>query len=213
MALFKARTNVRSLAELAKEIGKRWSEADQHNGRAEHARIEAGRLLIEAREQVDAAHRAHGSRSMWAAWCEVHVPGRSLRDIRRVMKMAGAADPAAAHEAEKAANRASKQRTSDVRSTTASTLTQASAAKDPTVSSAAPAAGPGEASASAQGTQAGPTLVPQDTRSAAGLALDAMAIIQGMSAEEFAEFDVTYQEHRAERLAAASEAEADKKTA
>jgi len=63
---------------------------------ANRHRIIAGRELIEARKLVPAG--------TWNAWCKANIK-RSRQDIARVMKLADAEDPAAAHEAVNAARR------------------------------------------------------------------------------------------------------------
>jgi hypothetical protein len=116
------------LDRLRDEIAAGFKEVDQHEGRAEAARIAVGRKLIEARALVDAGHRHSGGAFVptWTAWCGENVPGRSLRDIRKVMKLARADDPAAAHEAEKAGtrDRVAKHRAYNARSVAASASPQ-----------------------------------------------------------------------------------------
>jgi len=45
----------------------------------------------------------------WEAWCEAHI-NRGLRDIRKLLKMAMAHDPEAAHGAEKAGTKAARRK-------------------------------------------------------------------------------------------------------
>src|SRR5438552_355366 len=66
-------------------------------------RLKAGRELIAARRRVDAGETSLS----WSSWCVRYI-NRSDRDIRRLMAMAGADDPAQAREDEKARNRAGK---------------------------------------------------------------------------------------------------------
>lgn len=76
---------------------------------ASNARIEAGKRLIEARAKVP--------EGKWLAWCKANVTQRKKADIAKVMKLAGAADPAAALEEERRAarERMSMSRTKNVR--------------------------------------------------------------------------------------------------
>src|SRR2546423_12507833 len=66
-------------------------------------RLKAGRELIAARRRVDAGE----SSLSWSSWCARYI-NRSDRDIRRLMALASADDPAEAREDEKARNRAAK---------------------------------------------------------------------------------------------------------
>jgi hypothetical protein len=58
------------------------AKADEH-------RLSAGMLLIEARRRVDAGEAGD---VRWENWCAANIK-RSSRDIRRVMRLAGASDP------------------------------------------------------------------------------------------------------------------------
>lgn len=69
--------------------------------KADDYRISAGQLLIEARTRVE---KGEAGLVTWTGWCGENVK-RSSRDIRRVMQLAGAPDPAAAYEAETASRR------------------------------------------------------------------------------------------------------------
>lgn len=66
-------------------------------------RLRAGRELIAARRRVEAGE----TNLSWSDWCAQYIE-RSDRDIRRLMALAGAADPARAREDEKARNRAAR---------------------------------------------------------------------------------------------------------
>jgi hypothetical protein len=70
-------------------------------------RIEAGKLLIEARKHV--------AEGMWEAWCKANITQRTQRDIRKVMKLAGADDPVAAAvtEREKVRNQVARSRAAE----------------------------------------------------------------------------------------------------
>jgi Protein of unknown function (DUF3102) len=89
--------NEPTLADRAAEINRLYEGVDRADGAAKRKRIEVGNALIEARKHVPAGE--------WNAWCKTNIP-RSRQDIARVMKMAGAEDPDAAHESENAARRA-----------------------------------------------------------------------------------------------------------
>lgn len=66
--------------------------ASKSSKKTEQHRLEAGRLLIEARQYVPS--------TKWQAWCKKWVK-RSLGDIRKLMKMASSNDPEAALAAER----------------------------------------------------------------------------------------------------------------
>lgn len=68
-------------------------------------RLRAGIELKMARDEVAASGWNRG----WEAWCADNIH-RSMRDIRRLMKIAGADDPEAAAEAERSNNQAAQQR-------------------------------------------------------------------------------------------------------
>jgi hypothetical protein len=99
-----AATNEPTLADRAATINRLYGNFDKASATLESdrikvrsARIEVGRALIDAREHVPAGE--------WNAWCKANIK-RSRMDISRVMKIAGAEDPNAAHEAVNAARRA-----------------------------------------------------------------------------------------------------------
>ncbi len=87
---------------LAAEIRQCFDSADQ----ADHFRIVAGRKLIEARRRVEAGE---AGATTWSAWVAEHVQ-RSERDVRKVMSLARAPDPAAALKKERASARAGMAR-------------------------------------------------------------------------------------------------------
>jgi hypothetical protein len=68
---------------------------DRAAGEVRTHRIKAGELLIEASKHVPAGE--------WGRWCNANVK-RSERDIRKVMKIAGTADPEAALREERKRN-------------------------------------------------------------------------------------------------------------
>jgi hypothetical protein len=69
--------------------------------KSEDQRLTAARLLAEARGRVDAGEAGEIG---WQAWCKEHVQ-RSQRDVRRLLTLAAAPDPAEALEAERKATR------------------------------------------------------------------------------------------------------------
>jgi hypothetical protein len=85
-----------TLDERAAEINRLFDRADQADIRANHQRLAAGAELIAAKALV-----RHGE---WQAWCKANIQ-RSAGDIRKVMHMAGAEDPMAELEAERARTR------------------------------------------------------------------------------------------------------------
>ena len=82
-----------SLDQRAASINRHLNSIARAEDRAESLRYSAGRELIEAREHV-----APGE---WLAWCKANIK-RSFRDVQRLMKIAGADDPDAALEQDRA---------------------------------------------------------------------------------------------------------------
>jgi hypothetical protein len=82
-----------SLDQRATSINRHLALADKAEGSAKSHRISAGRELIAAREHV--------SPGEWIAWCKANIK-RSYRDIKRLTKIAGADDPEAALEQDRA---------------------------------------------------------------------------------------------------------------
>jgi hypothetical protein len=87
----------------AKRAREYLQNAEKADAEADDNRIKAGRELIAARRRVDAGE----TDLTWSRWCAQYIE-RSDRDIRRLMALAGAGDPAQAREDEKARNRAAK---------------------------------------------------------------------------------------------------------
>src|SRR6266699_319549 len=81
-----AHTNTPALSDLAAEINAALNQADS-------SRLQAGRLLLQAREIFDASKVQGDS---WRGWCATNIPARSYRDIKRVMALARSSDPTAA---------------------------------------------------------------------------------------------------------------------
>jgi len=102
-------SNAATLSQVAEQINLLFTEYNQLKEQERDRRVEAGvqlknrRIavglkLIEARVRVDASGMA------WQEWCAANI-FRSQGDIRKVMKIAGADDPEAAAEAERASTR------------------------------------------------------------------------------------------------------------
>src|SRR5438270_7731180 len=81
-----------ALIDLAKRINDGFNAVDSK-------RVEVGRLLLQAREIIDAERSSHGGPT-WEQWCAKNVE-RSQPDIRKVIALAGDANAAAAQEAER----------------------------------------------------------------------------------------------------------------
>jgi hypothetical protein len=94
-----------TLPVVAGKINAFLDKADQASKKFSEYRISAGRLLIEARQRVDAGEA--GDTVTWTQWLSDNVD-RSERDCRRVMRLAGADDPHAALAKEREANRAQR---------------------------------------------------------------------------------------------------------
>jgi Protein of unknown function (DUF3102) len=88
-------------ASLIEAINHSFANVDRLTTDAKQYRIAAGKALIEASQHVPAGE--------WGKWCKANIR-RSERDIRKVMKMAGAADPNAAAEDERKRNREDQAR-------------------------------------------------------------------------------------------------------
>jgi hypothetical protein len=83
-----------SLESTAIQINRYIGLALRADANADSYRLSAGRELIRVRPKVEAA--GHG----WEAWCAENIR-RSMRDIRKLMRMAGANDPETALEDER----------------------------------------------------------------------------------------------------------------
>src|SRR5437879_8959378 len=101
--------NALSLDDRVTALRKALAEVDKRDQHANDARLDAGRCLILVREDINALYQAN-RRVSWQAWCRENIPDRSDRDIRRLIKMANAADPEAARETEKTEARERMQR-------------------------------------------------------------------------------------------------------
>src|SRR5579859_75195 len=77
-------------------INARFEKIERHEAEARDHRIAVGKDLIGARRRVDAGEAGDIT---WEAWCSSKIK-RSLRDIRKVMRIAGSSDPEADLDAE-----------------------------------------------------------------------------------------------------------------
>lgn len=97
-------------ASLVEAINHSFENVDRLTKDAKQYRIAAGKALMEASKHVPAGE--------WGRWCKANVK-RSERDIRKVMKIAGAGDPQAAVDVEREQNREARAerrgRSSDAR--------------------------------------------------------------------------------------------------
>lgn len=98
--------SLKSLPVLLNEYHKQFTIAQESEGRAHSARIRAGQLLLEMRARVEAGEA--GNVSWWEWYRDNSV--RSRKDAEKVMALARADDPEAAHEEAKAANRQEQAR-------------------------------------------------------------------------------------------------------
>jgi len=89
---------------LAHEIVASFDKARQYASNADDFRLRAGLQLIEARQRVERGEAGPGV--LWTHWCVANI-NRTERDIQKVMKLAGAGDPHAALERDRAAARIS----------------------------------------------------------------------------------------------------------
>jgi hypothetical protein len=89
-----------------KEAAEYRATAIETDAKAENHRVAAGKLLLIARERIG----AKGSNIKWLDWCKENIK-RSDRDIRRLLKIAMADNPAEALEADKAKAREGMRRT------------------------------------------------------------------------------------------------------
>jgi hypothetical protein len=88
-----------TLDEMVSEIHRQFDEAMRCEKKAYSARIYTGQLLLELRARIEAGEA--GDNINWWEWHEAKFV-RSRRDAEKVMALAKADDPEAAHEQEKA---------------------------------------------------------------------------------------------------------------
>jgi hypothetical protein len=94
------------LHDTANQINALLTSADEAERQCEDFRLRAGRLLLEAKKLVDAGDPAANGMK-WENWCRKVITNprttkpRSQADIRKMMALARAADPAAARAQEK----------------------------------------------------------------------------------------------------------------
>jgi hypothetical protein len=87
------------LAARAAQINRHLDLLTKAEGNAGRHRLRAGQHLVEARKHVPPGE--------WIVWCNANIK-RGQRDIQRLMKIAGADDPDAALDQERATNRAAQ---------------------------------------------------------------------------------------------------------
>jgi hypothetical protein len=85
-----------TIKDLAKEIDRLFSVVQDSERRAERARMQAGRLLLELRARIEAGEA--GAVTWWRWYCD-HI-AHSHRDAEKVMALARAQDPEAAYQEE-----------------------------------------------------------------------------------------------------------------
>jgi hypothetical protein len=89
------------LPTVAEKINALFDRAAKADGKAETYRISAGQELAKARDRVEAGEAGEIT---WTSWCADNIR-RSEGDIRKVLAIANAADPAKALAAERQRNR------------------------------------------------------------------------------------------------------------
>lgn len=93
--IFKMRDG--SIKEMVDEIHKQFAAALDAGKKAERARIRTGQLLISLRKRIEAGEI--GENVNWWKWYDENF-ARSKKDAMKVMKLARAEDPEAAHDEE-----------------------------------------------------------------------------------------------------------------
>ncbi len=78
--------------------------------KSDDQRLSAALLLLQAKTRIENGETFDGGLTEWRGYCSIYLPDRSARDIRRLLKIAGADDPEAAIDAERAARRESDAR-------------------------------------------------------------------------------------------------------
>jgi hypothetical protein len=101
-----------TLDELAKDIRSTLERAEKNDEKARNLRITAGQMLLAAKERVQSGEATDtvGARISWKDWVDRFIK-RSERDVRRLIAIAKAPDPAAAAEEERRKAREGMQRT------------------------------------------------------------------------------------------------------
>jgi len=89
----------KTIEQMVDQIHREFATAASDTKRADRARLRAGRLLIELRGRIEAGEVGQGVK--WWKWHKENI-ARSKRDSMKVMRLASAADPEAAHDEEKA---------------------------------------------------------------------------------------------------------------
>jgi hypothetical protein len=100
------RQHIETLDDAVREVNIAWGKSDDAANKCHTLRVEAGRKLIALRKRIEEGEAGEGV-SWWKWYHGRFVRGR--RDAAKVMKLAGADDPEAAHEAAKKKNAAEQQ--------------------------------------------------------------------------------------------------------
>jgi len=95
-----ARASPGSLDAAARAINDHLLKSAKAEGTSDYHRVQAGMKLAEVRKQLP-----HGE---WRKWCRANIQ-RSIRDINRLLKIVGAADPDAALDQDRAATKGRMQ--------------------------------------------------------------------------------------------------------
>lgn len=98
-----------SLREAVVRINQKFEQALDSDRKTERCRLAAGQMLVELRKRIESGEAGPGVE--WWRWYEDSGFVRSRKDAEKVMKLASANDPEAAHEEEKAKAREGMRRT------------------------------------------------------------------------------------------------------
>jgi len=91
----------KNLTELVAAFREKMSTATALDKKADTARIEAGKLMLECRSRVVAGEAGDHYKTHFWLWFDANVKGRSRNDAAKVMALASAPDPMAALEEER----------------------------------------------------------------------------------------------------------------
>src|SRR5262249_15765514 len=91
----------KNLTELVAAFCEKMSTATALDKKADTARIEAGKLMLECRSRVVAGEAGDHYKTHFWLWFDANVKGRSRNDAAKVMALASAPDPMAALEEER----------------------------------------------------------------------------------------------------------------
>jgi hypothetical protein len=94
--------NKTTIEGMIDEIHREFAAATADTKRADRARLRAGKLLLKLRKRIEDGEEGEGVN--WWKWYGKNI-ARSKKDAMKVMKLASATDPEAAHEQEKTATK------------------------------------------------------------------------------------------------------------